>query len=68
MGMDKCHIADYEQLVSDFERIGLDKFASRYIKCDALVGDSHAITFIENKITEYYGKIKTRGTTTIENS
>ena len=66
--MDKCHIADYEQLVNQFERMGLDRFANRYIKYDALVGDSYAITFIENKITEYNGKVKTRSTTLIKNS
>jgi len=51
--MNKCHIADYEQLVNQFQKIGLEKFANRYIKYDALIGESRAIAFIEIKIREY---------------
>lgn len=48
--MNKSHIADYEQLVNEFERIGLYKFASKYIKYDVLIGESRAIAFIEDII------------------
>jgi len=51
--MNKCHIADYEELVKQFQKIGLEKFASKYIKYDALIGESSGIAFIENKIIEY---------------
>ena len=50
MGMDKCHIADYEELVNQFQKNGLEKFASKYMKYDALIGESRAIEFIESKI------------------
>ena len=56
MGMDKCHIKDYDELLKEFEKIGLDKFANKYIKYDALIGESRSIQFIENKINEYNSK------------
>ena len=48
--MDKCHIADYAELVNQFQKIGLEKFASKYMKYDALIGESRSIEFIESKI------------------
>ena len=48
--MDKCHITDYQELVNQFQKIGLEKFASKYMKYDALIGESRAIEFIESKI------------------
>jgi hypothetical protein len=50
VGMDKCHITDYQELVNQFQKIGLEKFASKYMKYDALIGESRAIEFIESKI------------------
>jgi len=50
VGMDKCHIADYEELINQFQKIGLEKFANKYMKYDALIGESRAIEFIESKI------------------
>ena len=48
--MNKCYVDDYNELVNQFEKIGLEKFASKYIKYDALIGESRAIEFIESKI------------------
>ena len=50
MGMNKCYVDDYNELVNQFEKIGLEKFASKYMKYDALIGESRAIEFIESKI------------------
>lgn len=66
--MNKHYTSNYEELVNEFEMIGLDKFASKYIKYDALIGESDAITFIENKTIEYYGKVKSGSTASTENS
>lgn len=66
--MNRCYILNYEELLLQLEYLGLEKFASRYIKYDVLIGESHAITFIETKIKEHYDKIKTGGPTTIENT
>ena len=52
--MDKFHIADYDELVNQFQKIGLEKFASKYMKYDALIGESRAIRFIEEKIKFFY--------------
>lgn len=48
--MNKCYVDDYNELVNQFEKIGLEKFASKYMKYDALIGESRAIEFIESKI------------------
>ena len=51
--MNKCNVADYEQILKEFERLGIERFVKRYRKYEALVGDSNSINFIETKIREY---------------
>lgn len=48
--MDKCHVPDYEDLIIELQKFGLSKFANRYVKYDALIGESRAIAFIEQTI------------------
>ena len=48
MGHQKCHIPDLETLRKQYDTLGIDKFVSRYKKCECLIGDSEAIRYIEH--------------------
>jgi hypothetical protein len=56
MGYHHCQIPSLETLIKQFTLIGIDKFVAKYSKCEYLVGDSDAIGFIEDKISEWKGK------------
>ena len=53
MGYHHCHIPDLQTLQTQYESLGLTDFVLRYKKCLALIGDSDAIRFIEDKINEF---------------
>ena len=48
MGYHHCNIPDLETLKQQYDNLGLEKFVARYTKCQALIGDSEAIRYIEN--------------------
>ena len=49
MGHHTCHIPDLEILIEQYNTLGLEAFVARYKKCQALIGDSDAIQYIEDK-------------------
>jgi len=54
MGYHKCHIPDLDVLKIQFDKLGLKSFVEKYKKCEALIGDSISIQFIESKIKLWY--------------
>lgn len=42
-----CHIPDLKTLMEQYDVLGLERFVARYKKCEAIVGDSEAIRYIE---------------------
>ena len=48
MGYHHCNIPDLETLKQQYDNLGLEKFVARYTKCQALIGDSEAIRYIEH--------------------
>ena len=56
MGYHHCHIPPLEVLIKQFTLIGIQKFVDKYSRCEYLIGDSDAVRFIEEKISEWKGK------------
>ena len=48
MGYHHCNLPDLKTLKSQYESLGLDKFVARYSKCQALIGDSECVEFVES--------------------
>ena len=53
MGYHHCHIPTIDVCVKEYTLVGLDTFVKKYTKCEYLIGDSDAIRFIEDKISEW---------------
>lgn len=47
MGFNKCYIPTKKELEDYLAEHGVEKFLSRFAKCDALIGDSDAIEFLK---------------------
>lgn len=50
MGYHHCHIPDLNTLVTQLREWGVDKFVTKYKKCQTLIGDNDAVRFIEDVI------------------
>lgn len=53
MGYHHCHIPPIEACIKQYTILGLEAFAKRYAKCEMLVGDTEAIQFVNDKISEW---------------
>ncbi len=53
MGFNQCYLRNVEDLKSEFQSDGLEKFVKRYQKYDSLTGSSESFQFLEQKIKEY---------------
>jgi hypothetical protein len=42
-----CHIPDLKTLIDQYDALGLERFVARYKKCEAIIGDSDAILYVE---------------------
>lgn len=47
------HIPQVEQLLKEFENMGIETFVKRYTSYESLIGPSESIKFIEEKVKEY---------------
>ena len=56
MGFNRCYVSNILQIHKELDELGLQKFAERYHKYDAITGDSESISFITNVVSKYYGE------------
>jgi ribonucleotide reductase alpha subunit len=56
MGFNRCYVSNILQIHKELDDLGLQKFAERYRKYDAITGDSESISFIINLVSKYYGE------------
>jgi hypothetical protein len=49
MGFNQCYLPTIEKMIKEFERVGLEKFVSRYRKYDSLTGSSESMDYLEQK-------------------
>ena len=47
------HLPQVEQLINEFENVGLETFVDRYTSYESLIGPTESISFIEEKVNEY---------------
>ena len=47
------HLPQVEQLINEFENVGLETFVDRYTSYESLIGPTVSISFIEEKVNEY---------------
>jgi len=53
MGFNHCYFSSLENLQSEYDNVGLERFVKRYRKYDALTGPSECFRFLEEKQKEY---------------
>ena len=47
------HLPQVEQLINEFEKVGLETFVDRYTSYESLIGPTESMEFIEKKVNEY---------------
>jgi len=53
MGFSKCHLPDIENLIKEYNELGLVAFIKSYRKYDAMVGSTESFQFLDEKKKEY---------------
>lgn len=53
MGFSKCHLPDIENLIKEYNELGLVAFIKSYRKYDAMVGPTESFQFLDEKKKEY---------------
>jgi hypothetical protein len=47
------HLPQVEQLMKEFENVGIETFVDTYTSYESLTGPSDSMKFIEDKVKEY---------------
>lgn len=48
MGFNKCFLPPIDSMKKDILNNGLESFIRKYQKCDAIIGESDGVTFLDN--------------------
>lgn len=59
MSFNKKYVRDLETVKQEFDRLGEKEFIKIYSKCDAFIGSSDGIDYINETLNNYYLKTKT---------